>query len=287
MNGCSAPWYSVNTIPSARRSCAIGYPAIASSSPVLSTTTSGRNRPVATSTSADLVVPGGWTGEVFDDVQARAVGRESVVLECAGQLDDPRCRLGPAVDERHLDDGEPAVSRRRVGGLPVLDKDRSLPVRRHADGRRVGADRRQPPATFERLGRTTEARLDDEVADGRRGSVSGRSQHTTPRRVRDAVGQVVQHLAGAREDDARTRRRRRVRPRARNRRWRTWSLRRCSGLRRARSLAEARRKAASIRRTWTRPAARTRPPARGVGRRLRGGRRAADQHDARPGPRSR
>ena len=155
--------------------------------------------------SPDLVVPGRWTGEVFDDVEGRAVGRERVVFEFAGQLHDSRCGLGPAFDERHLDDGEPAMNRRRVGGLPVLDKDSSLPVRRYADRGRVGADRRQPPATFERLRRATEARLDDEVADGRRRSVSGRSQHTTPCRVRDAVGQVVQHLAGARQDDARTR----------------------------------------------------------------------------------
>ena len=105
----------------------------------------------------DLVSTPGVRIEVFDDVQGGAVGRQRVVVEPTGELDHPglpRDALGEDRQPRLASDG-------RLG----LDEDDGRPVRRHADGDRVGPDRRQPPVAGDRRRRAIEAGLDDHVAD--------------------------------------------------------------------------------------------------------------------------
>ena len=75
--------------------------------------------PVAVSTRAHLVVAVGRPGEVLDDVEDLAVGRERVVFERPGELDDPRASTAQVRSRMAKRD----VCRRGAGGRPILDED--------------------------------------------------------------------------------------------------------------------------------------------------------------------
>ena len=94
---------------------------------------------------AHLVVAVGRSRQVLDDVEDLPVGRERVVFERPGELDDP------GLDARTVRRQDGEARRAACAAGRVLDEDDRLAVVGNADGHRIRAEGREPPRAVDRL----------------------------------------------------------------------------------------------------------------------------------------